>query len=62
MSLVLSNEAFRYCSVPFIQMCKEANTMLAYALSYAVGKEPWNWARHRVGKRASCGSPPEGDR
>merc|ERR1711939_602950 len=45
---VLSNEAYRYCSVPFIQMCKEANTFLAYGLAYALGRESWHLTRIRL--------------
>jgi len=38
-SIVLSNEAYMYCSVPFLQMCKELNVALVYCLSLAVGLE-----------------------
>jgi hypothetical protein len=32
-SVVLSNEAYRYCSVPFLQMCKELNVVFVYVAS-----------------------------
>jgi len=38
-TVVLSNEAYRYCSVPFLQMCKELNVVLVYAVAITCGIE-----------------------
>lgn len=32
-SVTLSNEAYRYCTVPFLQMCKELNIVFVYVAS-----------------------------
>jgi len=32
-TVVLSNEAYRYCSVPFLQMCKELNVVMVYVVA-----------------------------
>jgi len=47
-SLVLSNMAYIYCSVTFLQLMKEANVMIVYALSLAWGSEIFHNARARV--------------
>ena len=33
---------FLYCSVPFIQICKQLNPVLVYTASLATGQEQWN--------------------
>merc|ERR1719321_790535 len=38
-TVVLSNEAYRYCSVPFLQMCKELNVVFVYVASVAFALE-----------------------
>jgi len=38
-SLVLSNEAYRYASIPFLQMLKQSNVFLVYTLSLLAGLE-----------------------
>merc|ERR1719183_1456066 len=38
-SIALSNEAYKYCSVPFLQMCKEFNVVLVYAVGVALAVE-----------------------
>jgi hypothetical protein len=40
--VALSNEAFMYCSVPFIQICKQLNPVLVYTASLATGQEQFN--------------------
>lgn len=40
--LVLSNMAFKYASVPFLQMMKEGNVIIVYLLSLVVALEVWN--------------------
>lgn len=41
-SMILSNEAYRYCSVPFLQMCKELNVVFVYLMALACGLEVFN--------------------
>jgi hypothetical protein len=41
-SVVLSNEAYVYCSVPFLQLCKELNIVLVYVLSLVVGLDRYS--------------------
>jgi len=38
-TVVLSNEAYRYCSVPFLQMCKELNVVMVYTVALVLGLE-----------------------
>mmetsp|Transcript_105941 Transcript_105941/g.297888 ORF Transcript_105941/g.297888 Transcript_105941/m.297888 type:complete len:355 (+) Transcript_105941:115-1179(+) len=45
LSIVLSNEAYKHCSVPFVQMCKEGNAVLAYCVALALGQEVWSRPR-----------------
>merc|ERR1740117_191907 len=42
-SLVLSNTAYLYASVAYLQMLKEANVILVYVFSLAVGLELFVW-------------------
>lgn len=46
--LVLSNTAYLHCSVAFLQMMKEANLVLVYALSLAVMLEKFAWQHMRI--------------
>lgn len=41
-TVVLSNEAYRYCSVPFLQMCKELNVVMVYTVALVVGLEKFS--------------------
>lgn len=41
-SIILSNEAYVYCSVPFLQMCKELNIVLVYFLTLALALDKYN--------------------
>jgi hypothetical protein len=45
MSVVLSNVAYMYCSVPFLQICKEANSVMAYFFGVLVTTEKWHTVR-----------------
>lgn len=47
-SLVLSNLAYKYCSVAFLQMMKEGNVMIVYVLSLACGSESFDGVRARI--------------
>lgn len=47
-TLVLSNQAYLYCSVAFLQMMKEGNLITIYAWSLVFGLEEWNWALVKV--------------
>jgi len=47
-SLVLSNMAYVYCSVTFLQLMKESNVMIVYILSVAWGSEQFHNVRARV--------------
>jgi hypothetical protein len=38
-SICLSNEAYLYCSVPFLQMCKELNVVMVYFVGLALAVE-----------------------
>merc|ERR1712019_154646 len=44
-NLVLANEAYRYCSVPFLQMMKETNMVLVYTASIGVHLEKFDSCR-----------------
>ena len=41
-SVTLSNEAYRYCTVPFLQMCKELNIVFVYLASVVFALERLN--------------------
>jgi hypothetical protein len=41
-SIILSNEAYTYCTVPFLQMCKEMNIVLVYGLTLFLGLEKFS--------------------
>jgi hypothetical protein len=41
-SICCSNQAYMYCSVPFLQMCKEMNIVMIYAFSLLLGVETYN--------------------
>jgi hypothetical protein len=41
-SICLSNEAYLYCSVPFLQMCKELNVVMVYFVGLALAVERFN--------------------
>lgn len=43
-SLLLSNMAYEYCSVPFIQMLKEGNVVLTFLASIPLGLERFSWS------------------
>merc|ERR1719460_1291514 len=42
LSICLSNEAYLYCSVPFLQMCKELNVVMVYFVGLALAVERFN--------------------
>lgn len=44
-SLVLSNVAYKYCTVAFLQMIKEGNIMVIFAMTYAFGIETFAWTK-----------------
>lgn len=44
-SLVLSNLAYKYCTVAFLQMIKEGNIMVIFAMTYAFGIETFEWTK-----------------
>merc|ERR1719352_2279207 len=41
-SIVMSNQAYLYCSVPFLQMCKELNVVMVYVVGLALMVEKFN--------------------
>jgi len=41
-SICLSNEAYLYCSVPFLQMCKELNVVMVYVVGLILLVEKFN--------------------
>jgi len=41
-TVIFSNEAYRYCSVPFLQMCKELNVVMVYCVALFCGLERFN--------------------
>jgi len=47
-TLVLSNQAYLYCSLAFLQMMKEGNLILIYVASLICGLEEWNWTLVKV--------------
>jgi len=46
--LALSNTAYLHSSVAFLQMMKEANLALVYAMSLVVAIERWNWRHAQI--------------
>lgn len=42
LSLTTSNEAYRYCSIPFLQMCKQFNLVTCYVAGLFLGLEQAN--------------------
>lgn len=42
LSICCSNQAYMYCSVPFLQMCKEMNIVMIYVFSLLLGVETFN--------------------
>lgn len=42
LSICLSNEAYLYCSVPFLQMCKELNVVMVYFVGLLLMVEKFN--------------------
>jgi len=42
LSIWMSNEAYKYCSVPFLQMCKELNVVMVYMVGLLLMVESWN--------------------
>jgi drug/metabolite transporter (DMT)-like permease len=40
--ITLGNQAYLYCSVPFLQMCKQLNPVLVYCVSLLVRIEGWD--------------------
>jgi len=41
-SIVMSNQAYLYCSVPFLQMCKELNVVMVYIVGLVLMVETFN--------------------
>eukprot|EP00929_Paragymnodinium_shiwhaense_P027078 TRINITY_DN15975_c0_g2_i5.p1 TRINITY_DN15975_c0_g2~~TRINITY_DN15975_c0_g2_i5.p1 ORF type:complete len:555 (+),score=131.93 TRINITY_DN15975_c0_g2_i5:254-1918(+) len=54
-SLVLSNVAYTYLSVAFIQMIKESNIVWVYVFSLFVGREVIGWGQVQIVVLAICG-------
>lgn len=48
LALYCSNKAYMYCSVSFLQFCKESNVALAFALSCAIGLQQFSWKKTAV--------------
>ncbi|CAD7928663.1 unnamed protein product [Amoebophrya sp. A25] len=42
-SVVLSNTAYYFASVPFLQMMKEGNIIIVYVISLIASVEQWSW-------------------
>jgi len=42
-SVYLASQAFQQCSLPFIQLMKDGNLLLAYTLSLSVKTDRWDW-------------------
>jgi len=47
-SLVASNQAYQYCSVAFLQFCKEGNVALVFILGCALGMQVFSWKKLAV--------------
>lgn len=45
LALYCSNRAYLYCSVSFLQFCKEGNVALVFAMSCAVGLQAFSWTK-----------------
>eukprot|EP00435_Cladocopium_sp_Y103_P024391 s34_g6.t1 len=44
-SLVLSNMAYKYCTVAFLQMIKEGNIITIYIMAYFVGLDTFSYTQ-----------------
>jgi len=44
-SLFLSNEAYMYSSIAFLQFCKEGNVALVFAMSCMLGLQTFSWTK-----------------
>ena len=51
LNLYLSNKALQYCSLSFVQFCKEGNVALMFALACLVGLQAFTWYKARRPKR-----------
>lgn len=54
-SVALSNEAYRYSTVPFLQMCKQGNIVLVYVVGLLMLVEKWNMQQALVLFVIFCG-------
>ena len=52
MNLYLSNKALQYCTLSFVQFCKEGNVALMFALACLIGLQAFTWYKARP-KRVS---------
>eukprot|EP00441_Pelagodinium_beii_P038088 CAMPEP_0197649276 /NCGR_PEP_ID=MMETSP1338-20131121/28256_1 /TAXON_ID=43686 ORGANISM="Pelagodinium beii, Strain RCC1491" /NCGR_SAMPLE_ID=MMETSP1338 /ASSEMBLY_ACC=CAM_ASM_000754 /LENGTH=336 /DNA_ID=CAMNT_0043223425 /DNA_START=74 /DNA_END=1084 /DNA_ORIENTATION=+ len=43
-----SNKAYQYCSVAFLQFCKEGNVALIFFMSCAAGRQTFSWTKLSV--------------
>eukprot|EP00933_Yihiella_yeosuensis_P070810 TRINITY_DN78970_c0_g1_i1.p1 TRINITY_DN78970_c0_g1~~TRINITY_DN78970_c0_g1_i1.p1 ORF type:complete len:361 (+),score=32.16 TRINITY_DN78970_c0_g1_i1:105-1187(+) len=54
-SLFCSNQAYVFCSVSFLQFCKEGNVALVFAMSCALGLQRFSWNKVCVLAVVICG-------
>eukprot|EP00930_Biecheleria_cincta_P009863 TRINITY_DN11171_c0_g1_i1.p1 TRINITY_DN11171_c0_g1~~TRINITY_DN11171_c0_g1_i1.p1 ORF type:complete len:299 (+),score=37.99 TRINITY_DN11171_c0_g1_i1:65-961(+) len=48
LSLYASNQAYAYCSVAFLQFCKEGNIVLVFVMSCCLGLQKFSWTKTAV--------------
>lgn len=48
MNLYLSNKALQYCTLSFVQFCKEGNVALMFALACLIGLQAFTWYKVRI--------------
>ena len=51
LNLYLSNKALQFCSLSFVQFCKEGNVALMFALACLIGLQTFSWYKAR---RQNC--------
>merc|ERR1719453_873584 len=55
LAILLSNCAYMYCSVPFMQMCKEMNPVFVYAFALVLMQDSWSSTQALILMIVLCG-------
>jgi len=54
-ALFASNQAYQYCSVAFLQFCKEGNVAIVFILGCALGMQAFSWKKLAILSVVMCG-------